>query len=181
MLLDENRGKRLFESRGILRLKNMEEKKIMLDACCGSRMFWFDKQNPLAEFMDIRDENHILSDGRKLDINPTTVGDFTNMPFPDKQFKLIIFDPPHMESLGENSWMRLKYGKLYDGWRDDFRKGFSECFRVLDDYGVLIFKWNSIEVPVSEILKLTDQKPIIGHKSGKRSDTHWLTFMKIPS
>nr|DAJ22562.1 MAG TPA: putative AdoMet-dependent methyltransferase [Podoviridae sp. ctfN46] len=25
--------------------------KIILDACCGSRMFWFDKKNPLTLFV----------------------------------------------------------------------------------------------------------------------------------
>lgn len=155
--------------------------KIILDACCGSRMFWFNKQNELAEFMDIRNEGHILCDGRKLEIRPTTIGDFTKMPFADSQFKMVVFDPPHMETLGEKSWMRLKYGKLYEGWEDQLRDGFKECFRVLDDYGVLIFKWNSVEIPTSKILTLTDQKPVIGHISGKRSDTHWITFMKIPN
>ena len=28
----------------------MESDKLILDACCGSRMFWFDKYNPLALF-----------------------------------------------------------------------------------------------------------------------------------
>ncbi|MFX7021108.1 SAM-dependent methyltransferase, partial [Acinetobacter baumannii] len=32
---------------------------------------------------------------------------------------------------------------------------------------------------VSEVLALTDQKPLFGHISGKRSNTHWITFMKI--
>ena len=31
---------------------------------------------------------------------------------------------------------------------------------------------------VSEILALTDQQPLFGHKSGKRVNTHWMTFMK---
>ena len=31
--------------------------KIILDACCGSRMFWFDKNNPAALFVDIRSPN----------------------------------------------------------------------------------------------------------------------------
>ena len=44
----------------------MSETKIILDACCGSRMFWFDKENPLALFADIRDEEYILCDGRNL-------------------------------------------------------------------------------------------------------------------
>ena len=33
----------------------MEDKKI-LDACCGSRMFWFDKNNPDVLFIDKRSE-----------------------------------------------------------------------------------------------------------------------------
>ena len=37
--------------------------KIILDVCCGSRMFWFDKNNPAALFVDIRNEEHILCDG----------------------------------------------------------------------------------------------------------------------
>ncbi len=28
--------------------------KPILDACCGSRMFWFDKNNPNVEFCDNR-------------------------------------------------------------------------------------------------------------------------------
>lgn len=44
----------------------MENGKLILDACCGSRMFWFDKKNPLALFADIRDEEYILCDGRNL-------------------------------------------------------------------------------------------------------------------
>ena len=152
--------------------------KQALDACCGSRMFWFDKENPDVEFMDIRNESHTLCDGRKLEINPTTVGDFTNMPFENESFKLVIFDPPHMESLGEKSWMRLKYGKLYKGWESDIQKGFEECFRVLKDGGILVFKWCSVEVPVSKLISLAKKQPLIGHKSGKRQDTHWILFMK---
>lgn len=70
-------------------------KKPILDACCGSRMFWFDKENPLAVFMDYRDENHTLCDGRSLRVNPDVFGDFRDMPFADKTFKLVVFDPPH--------------------------------------------------------------------------------------
>ncbi len=58
----------------------MENGKLILDACCGSRMFWFDK-NPLALFADIRDEEYILCDGRNLKVHPDIVSDFTDMPF----------------------------------------------------------------------------------------------------
>jgi hypothetical protein len=33
----------------------MTVSKPILDACCGSKMFWFDKQNPNVEFCDIRE------------------------------------------------------------------------------------------------------------------------------
>ena len=57
--------------------------KKILDACCGSRMCWFDKDNPDTVFMDCRSEEHTLCDGRRLEIRPDVVGDFRKMPFPD--------------------------------------------------------------------------------------------------
>jgi hypothetical protein len=44
--------------------------------------------------------------------------------------------------------------------------------------GFLIFKWNETDIKVSEILKLTSEKPIFGNISGKRSNTHCICFMK---
>lgn len=38
----------------------------ILDPCCGSRMFHFDRQNENVVFGDIRTESHILCDGRPL-------------------------------------------------------------------------------------------------------------------
>lgn len=67
--------------------------KTILDACCGSRMFYFNKHNPNVLFADIRSEEHVLCDGRQLKINPDIVCDFRNIPFPDENFKMVIFDP----------------------------------------------------------------------------------------
>lgn len=50
--------------------------KAILDACCGSRMFWFDRRHPDVVFMDRREETHMLCDGRTLEIKPDVVGDF---------------------------------------------------------------------------------------------------------
>ncbi len=99
--------------------------------------------------------------------------------FKDGQFTLVVFDPPHLVKAGKQSWLAAKYGKLSEDWREDIRKGFAECFRVLANGGVLIFKWNETQIKVSELLELTDQKPLFGHISGKRSNTHWITFMKV--
>lgn len=153
--------------------------KPILDMCCGSRMFYFDKENPSVIFCDIRRERHILCDGRELDINPDVIADFRNLPFPDKSFEMVIFDPPHLVRAGENGWQRKKYGALdKESWRDDLAKGFGEAMRVLKPNGILIFKWNETQIKTSEVLALTDYKPVFGHPSGKRSNTHWVTFMK---
>ena len=156
----------------------MNTKKPILDACCGSRMFWFDRKNPLSVFMDIRNEEHTLCDGRKLEVHPDIVADFTDMPFPDKSFKLVVFDPPHLKWLGENSWMFKKYGKLPKDWRQLIRRGFDECMRVLDDYGTLVFKWNEDQIKLREVIEAIGKEPLFGHPT--RGKTIWMVFMKIP-
>lgn len=144
-------------------------------------MFWFDKDNPNVVYGDIRTESHVLCDGRTLNINPEIELDFRNIPFNDCTFKLVVFDPPHLKTLGDNSWMAKKYGKLSSGWQSDIKLGFSECMRVLDWCGVLIFKWNESEIKNSDILKLIEYKPLFGHTSGRQSKTIWMTFMKLPT
>lgn len=58
------------------------------------------------------------------------------------------------------------------------KDGFAECFRVLKPNGTLIFKWNETQILTKDILALTDQKPVVGHISGKRANTHWVCFLK---
>ena len=156
----------------------ISDKKI-LDACCGSKMFWFDKNHPNALYADIRTESHVLCDGRTLNISPDIEVDFRDMPFPDNSFKLVVFDPPHLNKLGANSWMAKKYGRLLPTWETDIQAGFEECMRVLEPYGVLIFKWNEHQIPLSKILPLFSQKPLFGHTTRKNGETVWMVFMKM--
>lgn len=156
----------------------------ILDACCGSRMFWFDRANPLAVFLDKRQETHRLTDrsskggSRMLIIDPDIQADFTDLPFPDNRFALVVFDPPHLVRNGRKGWLAKKYGKLEGDWREELRKGFAECFRVLRPEGTLIFKWNEHDVPVSQILALAPVRPLIGNRCGKTAKSHWIVFMK---
>jgi len=143
-------------------------------------MFYFDKENPEVMFTDNRELEDTLCDGRKLEVKPDKIMDFRNMEFEDKTFKLVIFDPPHMKSLGKNSWMAKKYGVLGETWREDIKKGFSECFRVLEDDGMLIFKWNETSVKRKDVLKAIGREPLFGHPTNSKATTHWFTFMKIP-
>ena len=153
----------------------------VLDVCCGSRMFYADKSDPRVIFGDIRKESHTLCDGRLLEVMPDTLLDFRDLPYTDESFFTVVFDPPHLVRAGKNSWLALKYGKLANTWQDDIRTGFAECFRVLKPKGHLIFKWNETQIPLREILKLTDQKPLVMNKMPKQTGTHWITFIKEAS
>lgn len=145
-------------------------------------MFYFDKHDPNVLFQDIRQVSTTLCDGRKFEVNPDVVADFTNMPYPDNSFRMVVFDPPHLKYSGSkkelDGWQMVKYGALLPDWKEVIAKGFAECFRVLMPGGFLIFKWNETDIKVSEILKLTPHTPIFGHISGKRANTHWMCFMK---
>lgn len=154
--------------------------KYVLDPASSTRAFYFDKKDERVVFGDIReDETHLLTNGQTITIKPDEVMDFRELPYKDNTFKVVIFDPPHLFNLSEKSWMRKKYGVLdKETWQHDIGTGFKECFRVLQPYGTLIFKWNETSILLKDILKLTDQKPICGHPSGKRMSTHWVLFIK---
>lgn len=149
-------------------------------------MMWFDRQHPDVVFGDKRSETITVTDRshgnasgtRTLRIEPDTLIDFRALPYQDDSFKLVAFDPPHLERAGPRSWLAAKYGKLSDNWRDDLRMGFAECFRVLATDGVLVFKWNETQVKVRDVLALTPVQPLFGHPTGRKGLTHWLVFMK---
>lgn len=152
-------------------------------------MFYFDKNDERVLFCDKRDVDAVLKDSstkageREFHVHPDVIADFTDLPFEDNSFRMVVFDPPHLKYTGSKkeaeNWQMVKYGWLpAHGWQDILRKGFSECFRVLLPGGFLVFKWNETNIKVSEILKLTNQRPIFGHISGKRANTHWICFQK---
>lgn len=159
--------------------------KFILDACCGWRGFWFNKHHPNCVYIDnrIEEKGFVISRDNR-EVKPDILMDFRDLKFEDKSFKLIVFDPPHLEGKGfENSIMGKSYGVLNpDTWRDDLAKGFSECWRVLEDYGILIFKWNDQEIKFKEVLSLFPVDPLFGHKTTNRkvNRTKWFCFMKLP-
>lgn len=158
----------------------------VLDPCSGSRMMWFNRTHPDVVFGDRRRETLTVTDNsrgnktgtRTVHIDPDTMLDFRSLPYDDCTFKLVAFDPPHLVQAGPKSWLAAKYGKLSDDWRADLRRGFEECFRVLDTDGVLVFKWNETQIKLREVLALTPHEPLFGNTSGKRAGTHWMVFMK---
>ena len=159
----------------------MQEKKI-LDVTCGGRSIWFNKHNPAAVYCDKRREqfNNIWKNAGNctVDINPDVICDFTDLPFRDNSFHMAIFDPPHLTSAKETSWLVKKYGKLDKDWPKMLHDGFQECMRVLKTDGVLIFKWSEYDIPAADVWKAIGRKPLFGHHSGKNSKTFWACYMK---
>lgn len=166
--------------------------KTILDVTCGGRSIWFQKNEPHTIFCDKRDEewegdfgNALRKDGTKkhraIRVHPDVICDFTRLPFEDDSFALVVFDPPHILNLGENSWTKKAYGTLKDGWENMLHDGFKECMRVLKPNGVLIFKWSDVSISTRTIIDIIGQDPLFGHRSGKKANTHWMCFMKFPN
>ena len=161
----------------------MNEKKIILDACCGGRLFWFQKNEPHTIYIDKRIRQAGHDENRpNHKIIPDMLMDNKNMSFPNKSFKLVVYDPPHLIGKEDSCRMIKQYGNLdAETWQYDIKRGFEECWRVLDDYGVLIFKWNDASKKRKEVLKLIGREPLFGHPNGSKIPTHWFCFMKIPN
>ena len=150
----------------------------ILDACCGGKMFWFDKHEPHTTYLDNRSGTFYFPDRgqtRSISVEPTVVGDFRRIPFDDKTFDLVVFDPPHLLRAGKLSWLRAKYGILPKDWKSYIWQGMMECLRVLKTTGVLIFKWSDNQISFKDVLKILPKQPIFGDKRGH---TRW--FVIIP-
>lgn len=158
--------------------------KPVLDACCALRSFWFNQSDERAIFVDNRQEEVVLKWSDRKDVHrkirPDIVADFTNLPFANDSFFLVVFDPPQIVRGSMLGNITKQNGCLSGDWRKMICGGFAECFRVLRPHGTLIFKWSEAQIPLREILTLTPEKPLFGHRSGAKSKTHWIAFLKTP-
>ena len=159
--------------------------KMILDVTCGARQIWFQKHEPHTLYCDRRREHFEDRFGanhskRTLDINPDMECDFTKLPFDDETFHLVVFDPPHL--IGESdAWLKKAFS-FYDTKKTAVQTvaaGIVECMRVLKVGGVLVFKWSEIHVSSREIIDACGIEPLFGHRSGRKMNTHWMTFMKF--
>lgn len=127
----------------------------ILDACCGSRMFWFDKNESHTTFMDIRQETFEIH-GKKVNVKPDVIGDFRDMPFEDNTFNLVVFDPPHLKWAGEKSIMKAQsnWDVSVEYQKDDFEPTLDQ------DGGMFEPKYRLVMIakPKKEILLDTPSK-----------------------
>lgn len=151
----------------------------ILDVCCGSKMFWYDKHEPHTTYMDIRDAVYTSLDRgieRRIEVHPDVQADWKHIPFDDETFDLVVFDPPHLIHAGKTSWLAKKYGTIeLMTWKSDFHKAFQEIMRVLKPTGTMVFKWNEDQIPIKQVFEAFGQKPILGDM---RSKTKWSIFVK---
>ena len=71
----------------------------ILDACCGGRMWWWDKNHTKALYRDTRERPKGFRERQPgWSCEPDILGDFRDMPFDDESFMLVLFDPLLMRS-----------------------------------------------------------------------------------
>lgn len=146
----------------------------ILDLTTGFKAMWFDKENPLVTFLDIREET-----------KPTVLHDIRN-PMPKtigKDFDLVVFDPPHVNT-GKNSNMSKRYG--YFTTKEILEtviKGSQNAFEVTKNDGIMCLKWNDHDIKLKKILSLIEPcwVPLFGtHTKNKgKSQTYWVVLKKV--
>jgi len=160
----------------------------ILDATCGTKAMWFNKNHPLVTYLDKRSGNFIYQNRNQkttIKINPNVVGDFTKLEFDNNCFDMVLFDPPHIvQNKPDSSKCMAYYSYLpSDKWQSILQKGINELFRVLKPQGVFIFKWAERAKPIKDIVKLFPYPPIFGNRTwkanpSKSNEVYWLVFLK---
>jgi hypothetical protein len=144
----------------------------ILDLSAGNRAVWYNKNHPLALYLDKREsvKPDIVCDTRNL---PESVG---------KDFDLVVFDPPH-KNCGPNSNMSKCYGHhTTTEILDTIKKTSKEAHRVTKKNALMALKWNTSDIKLKRVFDLMPQwEPLFGHltKNGPRSQTYWVMLRKV--
>lgn len=164
----------------------------ILDATCGFRGIWFQKNHPFVTFMDKRNEtvkcicikDQRVSHKRFYKVKPDVVSEWKDAPFPNNYFDMVIFDPPHLiidKNKKNLSAMEKQYGHLYKhNWRSELKQGIKKLFDVLKPEGIFILKWCENSVKVEDIIKLCPYPPLFGSNTKSKGHTanFWILFLK---
>lgn len=149
----------------------------ILDLSAGKRAIWFNKNHPLAVYVD-----------KRAEVNPTFVADTTALPaVVGCDYDLVVFDPPHM-NLGPNSNMSKRYGHHTTAEILTLVEGTAkEANRVTKQNALMALKWNDHDIKLQRVFDLMPQwEPLFGQlvkMSGShdksRSQTYWVMLKKV--
>jgi SAM-dependent methyltransferase len=143
----------------------------ILDVCANKRMFYFDKENIDTIYCDLY-----------FDYKDNIKEDVTKLSFDNNTFDMVVFDPPHIQEDDKNnnrSIMAKKYGMIRGSLFEFITSAFNECFRVLKNDGVLIFKWNNRTSDYKQLLELSPYNALFGTRTKKSvSETWFIVFYK---
>lgn len=149
----------------------------ILDLSAGNRAVWFNKQHPLATYLDKRES-----------VKPTFVCDTRSIPSEvGEEFDLVVFDPPHV-NFGKNAQMSKTYGHhTSEEIRDIVKLSSKEAHRVTKTNALMAFKWNDHDQKLDKILSLMSEwwEPLFGHATSVRTkhncQTYWVMLRRIQS
>ena len=145
----------------------------ILDLSAGNRAIWFDKNCPLATYVDRRGEVEpdFIADSRCL---PRCVG---------SDFDLVVFDPPHKNS-GASGNMSRNYGHhTAEEITSIIRGTAKEAHRVTRANALMAFKWNTHTRKLASVLPLLEPywSPLFGHgvsSQQRSSQTSWVMLLR---
>lgn len=144
----------------------------IIDLSAGNRAVWFNKNHPLALYLDKRAEvsPDVVCDTREI---PESVG---------AGYGLICWDPPHLNT-GARSHMSQRYGHHTTAEILDLvEKTGVEAHRISLPNALMALKWNTHDIRLERVFKLLPKwEPLFGHltKAGPRSQTYWVMLRRL--
>lgn len=146
----------------------------ILDLTAGNRAIWFDRENPLATFVDVRPE-----------VKPTVVADSSALPDSiGTGFDLVVFDPPHKQN-GAQFGMSRSYGSWGSEEITQLVTGAArEAHRVTKPGALMAFKWNDHARKLATALRMLEPYwlPLFGHglrpQQRGKSQTSWMLLLR---
>lgn len=145
----------------------------ILDLSAGNRAIWFNKNHPMALYID-----------KRAEVNPDQVINSREIPESvGSGFDLFCWDPPHM-NCGPNSNMSKVYGYHTTAEiLETIKLTGSEAHRIGKENALMALKWNTHDIKLQRVFDLLPQwEPLFGHltKDGPGSQTYWVMLLRRP-
>lgn len=144
----------------------------ILDLSAGNRAIWYNKNHPLAVYLDKRPE-----------VNPTIVMNTNDLDESiGTDFDLVVWDPPHM-NCGPNSNMSKTYGHhTTKEILNTIEQTSKRVHKITGSKALMALKWNTHDIKLERVFKLMPNwEPLFGHltKDGPRSQTYWVMLRRL--